>query len=107
LIKAQSLNHNQNERAFAASLLAMLEQVLSGEISHTELQCVIDNAVTQSSLPENMPADLVRHVHALQLDLEMIAVAIDAETRKGGLYSLEERKNILQKYEALLRPFAI
>jgi hypothetical protein len=83
----------------------MLERVLSGEADWRELQARVDLAITQDTLPEDIPNDLLQLVSNLQLDLEMISVAANAQANGMRSYPSEETKRVLRKYQELLRPY--
>ena len=99
------MNPKAGAEEFLASLLKTLDRVLSGEVSWRELQRNVDHLIANDLLPTDIPNDLLKEVHNLQLDLEKIAVDVDAKANRMQSYTHERTNRALRRYQDLFRTY--
>ena len=88
---------------FLTLLMSLLQKVLAGTASYTELQKVVDDAVINDELPDDMPKTLLQHVFDLQTDLELIAEHQNTYAGSSSMYSQGDIVEKLSKYGELLK----
>ncbi len=72
----------------------LLKQTLDSHISYTELQKIIDTAIIEDQLPDNLSVEILNHIFDLQTDLELIA---EYQATHMGTKSLLTQENIIEK----------
>jgi len=88
---------------FLTLLMSLLEKVLAGTASYTELQKAVDDAVVNDELPDDMVKESLQHVFDLQTDLELIAEHQSTYAGTGSMYVQEDIIERLNKYGELLK----
>ena len=88
---------------FLTLLMSLLQKVLSGTASYTELQKIVDDTVINDELPDDMPKEFLQHVFDLQTDLELIAEHQSTYAGSSSMYSQGDIVEKLSKYGDLLK----
>ena len=88
---------------FLTLLLSLLEQVLAGTTSYTDLQKVVDDAIVNDELPEDISKELLNSIYGLQTDLELIAEHQSTYVGTDSMYSHDDIVGKLEKYGRLLK----
>ena len=88
---------------FLTLLMSLLQKVLAGTASYTELQKIVDDAVINDELPDDISKELLQYVFDLQTDLELIAEHQSTYAGSSSMYSQSDITGKLSKYGELLK----
>ena len=79
---------------FLNMMTSLLEGVLYGRLSYTELQNFVDTAVIEDQLPNELSEEMLGQIFDLQTDLELIA---EHQSVNAGTRAMLNQEDIIKK----------